>query len=712
MDEGTIECVYGDTPSEFDSITPTNPGFLNGIPKRLVINGRPIALNNSSPYVKIIYKTIVFSFHTEWFRSLNKTSKLSDCSQLHTFLKWLNLAKITKINKYSLLKNYEEYRVNKINVKPQSTGLKVIIKFLNEGLSEDELGHDDFTYLDALLRSTTISANDEREPYSLTNYFANVLWLRGVMGDRDYLQLESPKRLMRSFSVTVASTLLIIIEAKKIAVSSLSDINGIGERGGLLKQKADQVNRWNREILSLIGKVPVRGEPFNLITELLLLDLVSENNLETLIRYMEDTNLTTDFPLSFSIKGSRIRPFREGAIFSRNRILSVSPLEEILFSWLCACQTVQPMDIRKLKKNDFVVSFNNNRRPIMVQCQYYKGRSGREQETQLLNANGTEGKAIIAFLDMFEFPGEHLFKTDITVKLHCTFRPHTPYASRIIRIWKSKEILKTINKDLKKNNATNLFIRAISMMAEHGGEGYDKWQHDRKTHEMDCSISTYRHKVKNPLPFNLFSLMAIKTTAVHSRTDRYRDGDFYNHNSHSSSTEKMHYLTDANKEWVNQNGRVTRMVLHDIENYVYKPNLNAVLERVHDMILRTKVIGITNSSLLNNQKVQINPLGIISNNNNISDEHLDIDEIIVLDTPETVVNMKHYIEQAIIKRDALINNALSFFERTVLPNVEWMSGVLQNQISPHILRNGIKDYEQIKSILPELFEAEMLGSIG
>jgi hypothetical protein len=59
----------------------------------------------------------------------------------------------------------------------------------------------------------------------------------------------------------------------------------------------------------------------------------------------------------------------------------------------------------------------------------------------------------------------------------------------------------------------------------------------------------------------------------------------------------MHYLTDANKDWVNQNGRITRAVLLDIERYVYRPNLDAAIQQTHENLLRTRIISALGSGI-------------------------------------------------------------------------------------------------------------------
>jgi hypothetical protein len=629
-------------------------------------------------------------------------------SKLYTFLSWFNTIEISESNKHVILNEYQEYRVNVKGVQPQSTGVKTILLFLSEGILTDAVDYVAVKYIETLIKSTKISANNERNPETLTSYFSNITWLRYSMGEEFYLKLESPKRLMNSFSVVVSVTLLLVINIKKSIARNISISESVLSHIDCLKDKVDKVNNWNRSLMSECESMEISDEEKETIRELLLLDLVASNRCE-LFRERCFKESEAPIPLVLYDGKTRVKPYKEGCLFSENNYKGISEVEELLFAWLCACQTVQPNDVGKLKKNDFVVGMNGNDRPVTVQCQYYKGRSGRDVETPLLGSSDIEGKAIIAYLSLHD-DKDKLFRTNINKRIHCTFIPHTPLAARIFRIWKSNHIKSIIDSELKKRKSSDIFLRAAMALYDCGGVGYDKWQHKRKDDGLDTSISLYRAEVTNPLPFSLFSLMAIKTSAVHARTDRYREADLVNYNSHTSETEKTSYLTDANKEWVNQNGRITRMVLSDIDEYVYKPNVNAAIDKARDMVMRTKIKSILGVG--SEIGFKINPLGQVKLQSDESDWPIDFDEIVVLDTAETVINMKHYIDQAEKMRDVLIINALAYFERTILPTVEWMSTVLYSKISPKVLDQGLSDYEEIRHILPDLFGAVIHSSVG
>lgn len=111
-------------------------------------------------------------------------------------------------------------------------------------------------------------------------------------------------------------------------------------------------------------------------------------------------------------------------------------------------------------------------------------------------------------------------------------------------------------------------------------------------------------------------------------------------------------------------------------------------------------------------RIQINQIGQIKYSKEIFNEfNAEPDEIVVLDTVETVVTMLHYINEAQTKKHVLINRALTFFEKTVLPNVEWMEYLLTSKLSPSTVKKGSVQFENLKSILPPLFLNETRGSI-
>ncbi|HEY8260632.1 MAG TPA: hypothetical protein VIG55_05430 [Methylosinus sp.] len=279
-------------------------------------------------------------------------------------------------------------------------------------------------------------------------------------------------------------------------------------------------------------------------------------------------------------------------------------------------------------------------------------------------------------------------------------------ANRLLRLWSDKDLETAIREKINQRKSSPIFLHAYKSMLSGTSENFGAW---REKHS--GGFNEYKLNVERPLPIALFGPTHIKNSAVHAKSDRYREGDLINQNSHSNQTEKMHYLTDANKDWINQNGRITRAVLYDIERYVYRPNLNAAIQQAHENLIRTRVISVLDAGIDGTNEVRINPLGCIDFGDIETEGTLiDADSIVVLDTPETVINMLHYISEAERQKDILIANSLSFFERTVLPTVEWMDTVM-SKMSTASVKQGECTYENVKGILPPLFLNELCAGI-
>lgn len=705
--------IFDDEPSDFSRVLPIPATKIDVFPKRLHLGKTSVPLDNSHLAAQYIYKNIVHAMESDWYQSLNTRSLPQYQTTLQAFLPWLSRQKITSANKFSLLKNFEAYRVNDIKVKPQSTGLRVLLKIISQGLNCDTISQEHFDYIDLLLDSTVPSVPDERTPDTLTGFFTSIPWFRNVLGESDYLQLESPKRLMESFSIVVAATLLLIINEKQKVISQIGDVNSIGIEG-LNKRKDKALAHWSRDLLFKFGQLTPKNKTANLATELMFLDSVKVKNQSALLSIWAQSIKEEKIWKTVYVEGRREIPFGAPCIFSPEWLFRPSPIEQFLFSLLCAWQTIQPSDVTKLKRNNIVISKNSAGHTASIQISYYKGRSGYEHETPLLDPNSIEGKALCAYLELLPTEDSNLFNIEAHRMIGLIFDFHPSITSLLARLWSSELISSYICTQLSIRGASDLFMRAYVALAKNGSEHFGAWKHQQEKlgrhHSLD--IKTYRRSVPHPIPLKLFGLNFIKTSAVYARTDRYRDNDLVNQNSHTAMTEKISYLTDANKEWVNQNGRLTRLVLHDIESYVYHPNLDLSVQKTHDLLLHTRIVSGVGNGVDKPENIRINSLGRISNNP--VQYHFDIKahDILVLDSVETVVNMLHYISEAEGKYKLLINNALFYFEQTVLPTVEWMNYVLQQHLSPAVVRQGNQVYSEVHAILPSLFLSELNGGIS
>lgn len=701
--------AYGDNTRAFDKVLTNKPASLSQEVKRLKLGGKYYDLDNKSVEAKFIYKAITTALQSEWFIRQVDTSKKTWISHLKEFILWLSNFNIEIERRYLILKDFESYRVNEVNVKPQSSGVRKIINLLNNSIEHDS-DSEFIKYIRKLIRDTELSKPDERQQGTLTGYFGSMPWLRDVIGERDYLKLESPKLLMKSFSVVIATTLLFIIDQKKIAKRKL--VNPEKLTNEKVKQKRSRNQSFCRDLLLEIGDFDDNFRPVNDLTELMLLDFVPEDKRVELIDRLRYSNSNKKFSTKTSDR-SRKYIFTNPCIFHYENWDVHSEIEQYLCAWLCAWQAIQPTDIGKLKKNNFVINKNEHGKAISVQCVYYKSRSQDVKQPPFLSATQIEGKALIAYLEELTENDSKLFLCNVSGIPNLNFAPYS-IPGRISRLFQSETIRNKVNSNLQYAQASAVFIRGYVAMALHHEESFDVWGHRQRKKNNSVSIEIYRKLVKRPLPILNFGLAALKNSSIHARTDQYRDGDLVNLNSHTSLTEKLSYLTDSNKEWVNQNGRVTRLVLKDIENYVFKPNLMVVEEIAYEAIVRTHVVNSLSDGISDKTAVVINSIGRVDRKKTVVElPNTDFNDILVLDSKETVVTMLHYISEAERQYDNLIGNALNFFEETVLPNVEWMEYLLRNgKLSPEMIKGGKDEYEKIKDFLPKLFENELRGGVG
>jgi hypothetical protein len=695
-----IEPAFNDTSGEFDMVLPKSHRKLNILPSRVKLNGKEVKLDFKKEFVSEIHRTIASSLNSDWYKSLSLHSKISIETTLLQFIEWLNNKTITLENCYSVLKEYETYRVNEKLVKPQSTGVLHIINLLKKGIYSDFVDYNASQYITTLISCTSVCIKNEVTPQTLGNYFSLMPWLRQIIGETDYLTLESPKRLMDSFSIVISTTLLYIIEIKEEVRKRLPDPNLI-TASSRCKSKYIKSYNFCFNLIHHLGELTNELQPSNALTELILIDCSPTDRRYDLLKYWQEINAggsITQKELGYF--------FTITDIFSPANWSSISTIEQVLFAWLCAWQAVQPSDVSKLKINDFVISKNQLDRPVSLQISYYKGRSGKIHQPPLLDARQIETRALLAYLDK-----------SVNNKSLCKLKPisfsNSPQTipAKLGNLFSSPFLQKIIFENLKQRQSNSVFLKVFNAMISEGGNSFGKWKR-QQAQGIDRSVHTYRKEVERPCPDILFQLSHIKNSAIHARTDQYRDGDLVNQNSHHSNTEKINYLTDANKDWVNQNGRILRMVLNDIAHYVYKPNLDLALKISYDMALRTKVIQITDT-IIDTNSLTINTLGKVDISKiELIGAEFDYDNILVLDTPETIVNMLHYINEAQNKQKLLTVHALIFFEQTVLPNVEWMQTLIQEKLSTKSVKEGQAIYMEIKTILPQLFLSELRAGVG
>jgi len=683
-----------DTPSvdermeAFDMLLPEPPTRLDITPKRLTFK-RPsgpvvICLLRPNRYHEAILIALSDAVQSSWFQGLTSTTQLNHLLQIQDLFEWINESKdsATETNCYGVLKDYEAHRLNKKGIK--HSPLRYLRPLLGNGLDAKGLADEDYLYLRSLFRLSPPCKPSEPEPYTLGDWFS-LPWLRFLIGEREYLSLESPSRLLRSFRVTTATTLTYLLTIR----DEWTKRPNVSWNADLRNNTKHWHSSWNSQALKQLATFDSSCEPANELTHLLCLDMASSNQRPKLKRLIVEQLMK-----GISSRPSpkvRFRHWRLPVFFHPDNEHSYSKVEELLMAWLVACETVQPADIAKLKTTDYACEHNASGRLIAMQCCYYKGRSKNHKEPAMLLASDPWTKAQYAYLKGLPISSK-LFRFNVG---RASSVPHfvsdakdvnTPM-SFVWKLWQTPHLQNQIRAALKRANAEPIFLEAALALTQ-GSENFSSFSWKNPS----ALIANYKAAVPRPLPLVLFSLAHIKTTAVHAGSDSYRDGDLINHHSHTSTTEKHHYLTDKNKDFVNRAGRITRLVLHDLQNVVYQPSVNALRQAVNDLELRSQVIDATgienaNVQLINAQKDEIRS---------------DTNELILIpDTIEQALIFTHSIAQAEDRYQQLLSFRPDWVERTLLPQLEWMTRVLAKMRSAAAAQ---QQYLDLKNHLPPIFD--------
>jgi hypothetical protein len=659
-------------------------------------------LLNESTYARYIYFAIYKGTLSDWFAGLKFARHY--LRHIKDFVLFLNNYVFDSVNRYQVLKAFESYRVNECGLKPQSTGLLSLISIIKRGIENAQFPSEQILYLVTLTNVTKPSKSSGRIPHTLSHWF-NISWLKAYIGEETFLILESPRMLIESFNVTIATTLSYLIDAKKEVRKKLKDNNitiddlcsGETDYTKLVPRKKYKYSQNLFKSTAMFEE----GYPLDKSTQCMLLDLVNQFRFEQVIDKIKTKGVKA-VPFIFSIKKKSKMNFTNSMLFTPQYLYSPSPLEELLFCWLVASQMVQPEDILKLKKTNYNFERNSQGKVILVQCNYYKGRSGSYKETPLLNNTNVELKAFVDYFSILPSERKYVFSKEYskTPRMNIPNSRSTAHSSKIallIKLLESKELSALVTNALIKENVSNVFYKAFMGLNKSSSITYDSWNaRAKKTRE------EYFEEVNEPLPINIFQAAHIKTSAVYSKTDLYREGDLVNYNSHTAHTEKLSYLSDNNKEWVNQCGRISRLVFNDIENNIYKTNVNAVDFHTNEQIVKTKVLNATGT-----KDGKINVIGHYQGSEVLDD---DSGRIMVIDSVETAVNMLHYIKQADVFAEKLLVENPKFFERTLLVNVEWMHHIL-SKLKVSTVKEAQLFYSNNFKNFPDIFTDELRGGV-
>lgn len=663
--------------SQFDKVLPQQPSQLP-TQSKIITYQTPagttqiISLNKENKYHKIIFSACKAGFKSNWFIGLSSRSKYTYFNAIRKYFDWINDSNhyINNKSRYDTLKEFEAYRHNVRGLKSSLLGL--INQVIQEGMTSSDTTDSDYNFLQTLISLSKPAHPPKPEPVTLSGWF-ELPWLRPIISEQAYFQLESPRLLFLSFRATIATTLLYLLKHRqRWQQSSVIEFD---------QSRRNWQYDWNRILFEREGKFNKKGDPEDEFSQMLWSDLISRTGQKILKAKIMQERLHKLKP-TYSYQGKRICPWQKPTFFRPDYQTRYSHIEELLCAWLAACEAIQPADIPKLKTKNYAHERNTSGRLIAMECTYYKGRSGTNKQPAILMGSDPWTRALDQYMTGLSVP--HLFTTGVAEhKIFPALKRQNPITF-LFNIWKLPSFQQQLESELKRTGATPLFLHAM-LALEHGDENYSQF-YKRTGKEVD----EYRAIKSRPLPAFMFSFTHIKNTAVHAGTDSYRAADLVNHHSHSSLTEKTSYLTDKNKEWVNQAGRITRLVLHDLQNVVFQPSITDISQSVKDLELRTRISEATHTNDIIIHSMQNSAIASESDNT-----------IVVSDTNDTALYFIHYINQAEALLPKLLSARPAWVERTLVVKVEWMTRTLTRM---RTAATAHKTYDKLAAHLPPLFD--------
>jgi len=648
--------------AEVEDVNVIGTAPTNSFTYKLRSGERTLKLTSKNAFHTAIFRALACGLQSDWFNELSPKTQNNHYLLIDPFIAWMNHAKLTPNARYQCLDNYNAYRKNDVGVKIST--VQRIKTVISHGLDSHHLSDIELNYLNDLLRLTRRIAKETAESYTLTDWF-NQPELKSILGEQKFLQLESPRMLMSSFRVTVGTTLLWLLRCRTQWAEHLPTGTKLMSLDPLPND--NWWDTWGRSLLASVCTFDENGAPKDVLSKTIFMDLVSPRRRSYMENFLKSRNAAA-LPRT-TLEG---RLFRKPTLFFREYGDAYMELEERLATWLLASLAIQPSDIEKLKTNNFALELNDHGRLLMLQVKYFKGRSGSVKETDLIAGSDCLAQALHKYISAIPTL-EKLFNYPANKSQQLPACGKNSWFHLFVSLWDIEELQGELQREFRRSNASPIFMEAIQAIREiqlrkGPSNTYDKTNY-------------------------LFKLAHIKTTAVHAGSDKYRQGDLINHHSHTSSTELHNYLTDQNKDWVNRCGRITRAVLHDLQNVVYQPSVDFIRRKTLELSLRTRLITSTDTAPENVKILPITPAEFPVTESG--------HELIVIDSLDTALYFFHYIKQAEKFCDTLARIRPDFVERTLLVKVEWMTQLLTKM---RYSKEAEKQYLILEKVLPNLFD--------
>ena len=676
-------------------------------------------------YKQIIFRALRAAYYSIFVLDISIESKklafLQSAPEFWTFVK--KHPRFTVVNRSKIIKEFEAYRVEAYNIAPVSSGLLEIRSFMVIALRLTEFNQNltsierDFVYT---IKEVRPAASYDKKPINLNHWFSQHTWLRrddlGI-GHNKYVKLGSPRALMTSFIITAQSALSIIQASKDALVTFFRDTSISSEDLIKIKPVSDfnhrqQINSHRKlvtkNMCTLIQNKKHIGKDipnFDFAIRLLYLSNVSlkfrNENMEINFLAANKIDFITSHPIFDFDFISQLMDYAS-LKKSPNKKMPSCRAEEIFFSWLMASMTVQASNISGwdgLKLSDFIFTRLTSGRVKYLKCSYFKTRANAVHDTITLSTSDDLGKVVLRYIE--DVTG--LQDRDIPLVSRKFGNPtlsKNGETGRAIGIFTDSLCHDSLLANVKKMHSTDVFYDALKTILS---TGVRKLDIGRQSLEISDRITSSQ----------FFGLSMIKTSAVYARTVNYNPSSLINFNSHSNATERDNYLTNNNKEWINNCGRVTRAVIKDLLVNVFSPSqknvrgFNTEFTQALDYISnKTKETLASQIFVEQSNQSRANDLGIFENKHFSSD--VLPDTIYVEDSKWTVMKMEHYIAEVQRKHKLLWQQAPIFLFSTVLPTVEWIEELLDGE---YFSENNIKEGRRLLATyckdLPPFFSSQL-----
>ncbi len=709
---------------------------------------------------RLIFSALYTAYYISYVLNSDQALQVHVSEIVPRFVRFLNDLEVTTENRISIFKLYEIDRVKKDKVKTQSTGLSELIRFVNRALAFEPFGiqsisHDEYRFLDQLSK-TKPAAKDDTEQSTLTEWFGFHSWLRleGVgVGEALFNRIASPKLLTKSLQVSCSTALLELHKAKHALIDifaaqklhrntfpspqSYPDVKSYEGGSKDLQYKKDiaqfkkQTLHYKKQFLERLAMILPDSKDMRAPSWIGMQALIYSQCTKGVIDFViNQVGNRASLKQQATIDGKIQTIFRQqtpqcmlftpefilelvdyAANNSKGGSVPVSRAEHYLFSALMAFQTVAVTDIFRLKTANFKFLKRQNGKITHIDCEYFKSRAHVVHSTNMVDASSVFGEAILAFINdrtakmsMNEVP---LVVDDGISKLKTG---RMSIAATLFRFLTNSSIREQIDVDLSREKSSPVFLEAVNKVLENG---VDK---EEFTVSHKGSAENWMVECKTPAKGRLFGLENIKNSSVHAASDDFDASKLMNYRSHSTETERQSYLTKENEVWLNNCGRVTRAVMHDLQCNVFRPSsadkmlfqsdftkaIRFVEHRKSDVLARLKIVS-------EKEQGEVDDLGFISSKAFIDGELPDT--LFLVESPDTVMKLKHYMNELNRTHEQLAKVNPEFLFYTALPTVEWIEAVFSNRLfNSATVYKGEVQYKQLQAHLPPLFSVQLGGN--